>query len=179
MTAVKTEHISVGEEKPTSCFLAGIRFKLNVLILLYFLLTQRQYELMHLRFLHWTPVALKKSIFDLNRNMNITIWRKKKHYAWIVPWTSSQLFVPTLNEKSVPGLWIRQRPPFLSSLSSIAIVFTHWLWTTTKTKQKKEEKKTQTKFISGHFHDAGLYNSCDVNSLLNRTSKMGSKLRVS
>lgn len=79
MIAVKTENTSsVGKEKPTSCFLAGIRFKLNVLILLYFLLTQRQYELMHLRFLHWTPVALKKSIFDLNRNMNITIWRKKK-----------------------------------------------------------------------------------------------------
>lgn len=114
-----------------------------------FFFTQRQYETMHLRFWHWTFVALKKSIFDLNRNMNITIW--KKHYAWIVPWASSQLFVPRLNEKSIPGLWIKQRPPFLSSLSPIAIVFTYWL-----EQNKTNKKKPQRKFINGHFHNAGL-----------------------
>lgn len=60
------------------------------------------------------------------------------HYAWIVSWTSSQLFVPRLNEKCIPDLWIKWKPPFSSSLSPVAIVFTYWLVSKQTNKQKKE-----------------------------------------
>lgn len=61
--------------------------------------------------------------FYFNRNMNMTIWRKrkheekKKHYAWIAPWTPSQLFVCRLNEKSIPDLRVKQKPPFFRRAS--------------------------------------------------------------
>lgn len=116
--------------------------------------------------LHWTPVALKESIFDFNRNINIIIW--KKHDVWIVPWTSSQLFVPRLNEKSIPGPRIKQKPPFLSSLPPNAIVFMYRLI------KRQRKKLKQRKLISGRFFSLEMPDykkASDVNSLLNRTSK--------
>lgn len=62
----------------------------------------------------------------------------KKHYAWIVPWTSSQLFVRRLNEKSIPGLWIKQKPPFLVELVS----YCHSIYLVTQKKTPKPPKKT-------------------------------------
>jgi len=69
----------------------------------------------------------------------------KKHDVWIVPWTSSQLFVPRLNEKSIPGPRIKQKPPFLSSLPPIAIVFMYRLI------KRQRKKLKQRKLISGRF----------------------------
>lgn len=65
----------------------------------------------------------------------------KKHYAWIVPWTSSQLFVRRLNEKSIPGLWIKQKPPFLVELVS----YCHSIYLVTPKKKQKETKKNPLK----------------------------------
>lgn len=62
----------------TGCFSAGVLLKLNVLILLYFLFTQRQYEMVHLRFSHWTFVALKKSIFDFEQKYEHYYMEEKK-----------------------------------------------------------------------------------------------------
>lgn len=87
---------------------------------------------MHLRISRWTPIALKRCIFDLKYGHN---YMKKEHFAWKVPWTSSQLFVCRLNEKSIPGLWIQKKPPFLSNESPIAIVFTLWKQANKQTKK--------------------------------------------
>lgn len=65
---------------PTALFFFGrCCFKIQCLdSFVFFSFTQRQCETMHLRILRWTPIALKRSIFDLSKNMDITIWRKKK-----------------------------------------------------------------------------------------------------
>lgn len=74
--------------------------------------------------LHWTPVALKRSIFDLNRYM--TIWGRKKNTLCA---NSSMNFI-----RAVCVDWMRRAflacgsdRTFLSSLSPIAIVFNLWL----------------------------------------------------
>lgn len=70
-----------GEGKLTGGFVLFSRccFKIKCLdSFVFFSFTQRQCETMHLRISRWTPIALKRSIFDLSKNMDITIWRKKK-----------------------------------------------------------------------------------------------------
>ena len=111
----------------------------------------------------------EKVFFDLNRNMNITIWRrrKKKHYAWIVPWTSSQLFVPRLNEKSIPGLWIKH--PILVELVS----YCHSIHVLTQNKIKHKKN-----LIDGHFHKCRTFKkACDVNSFVEQDFKNGKQAK--
>lgn len=100
------------------------------------------------------PVLLWRQVFLIWTDI-WTLLYGKKHYAWIVPWTSLQLFVPRLNDKSIPGLWIEQKPPFSSSLSPIAIVFT-WLGTNKKEEKKKTEKTILRTSINGNSHDIRL-----------------------
>lgn len=94
--------------------------------------------------------------------------KEKKNYVWIVPWSWSLLFVSRLKEKSIPGLWIRQTPPFSTSSSYIAIVFKYWL----ETKKIRRGKKT---LISGHSHNAGLAMLANMHTLTSGTFKMGIK----
>lgn len=98
--------------------------------LFYFLCTQRQCETMHLRFLALDPCCSEeKYFFDLNRNMNMILWRKKrrrrnkkkKNNTCV---DSSMNSIPTVcvqvewEEHSWPV--VEQKPPFFRRASLLS-----------------------------------------------------------
>lgn len=113
-------------------------------------------------------VALKKSIFDFKQKYEHYYMKKKTLCV-----NSSMNLITAVcaqiewEEHSWPV--DQTETTFLVELVS----YCHSIHLLTRNKIKNLHKKitTQRKSINGHFHNAGLEKACDVNFLLNRTSK--------
>lgn len=104
-------------------------------------------------FLHWTRVALKTSIFDLNRYMNITIWKKTLCVNSSMNFITAVCAQIEWQEHSWPVDWTEDT--FLVEL----VTYCHSIYLTWKKKKKKKkdrEKQFLQTSINGNSHDISL-----------------------